>query len=74
MRKWLEQRNGCMAKAGDEEMTFVLLSRDECAPSVIVFWAHERIRMGKNQWHDEQIVEALECARIMERERGYHKP
>jgi hypothetical protein len=74
VRKHEELVYGCMGKAGDKEMTFVLLSRDDSAPSVIAFWAHERVRLGKNQWGDAQIVEALECAATMLLERGEHKP
>lgn len=73
MRKIEELRNGCMAKAEEGEMTFVLLSRDVCAAETIRFWAHRRIVSGKNQLGDPQIVEALNCARIMEVEKGTHK-
>ena len=68
MRKANELILGCMAKAGDREMTFVLLSRDRCAPAVIRFWVSERCRLGLNCDDDEQIIEALRCADTMERE------
>lgn len=73
MRKVMELNRGCMAKAGNMEMTFVLLSRDESAPAVIAFWCQERVRLGKNQWHDDQIIEALQCARTMLAEKDGHK-
>jgi len=71
MRKRDELNNpaGCMARARDDEMTFVLLGRDAAAPAAIRAWVAERIRLGKNRPDDPQIVEAEECARIMEAER-----
>ncbi len=60
---------GCMAKARDDEMTFVLLGRDAAAPVAIRAWAMERIRLGKNRPDDPKILEAVECARVMEAER-----
>lgn len=71
MRKWEEmwKPESCMNRAADDEMTFVLLGRDAAAPSVIRFWAGERVRRGTNEWSDAQIVEALECANRMESER-----
>jgi hypothetical protein len=69
MRKRDELTKGCMAKAGDDEMTFVLLARDEDAPDTIRDWIRRRIARGKNQPGDAKLVEAEECARVMERER-----
>jgi len=69
MRKRDELTDGCMAKALDDEMTFVLLGRDTAAPVAIRAWIAERIRTGKNQPGDPKLVEAEECARIMEAER-----
>lgn len=57
-----------MQHAHAEEMVFVLLSRDAAAPVAIRAWVAERIRLGKNTDSDQQIVEALECARVMETE------
>lgn len=70
MRKFLElrHRESCLARAGDDEMLFVLLSRDKAAPATIRYWVSERCRTGLNCDNDPQIVEALECARIMELE------
>ena len=51
-------------------MTFVLLSRDPAAPKAIRYWVHERIRLGKNQPGDPQMVEALECAKTMDQQRA----
>lgn len=52
-----------MSKAKDDEMTFVLLGRDEAAPAAIHAWVKERINLGKNKPGDVQIVEALVQAR-----------
>ncbi len=70
MRKRDELTNpaGCMFRARDDEMTFVLLGRDKAAPVAIRAWIAERIRLGKNQPGDAQIVEAEQCARTMESE------
>lgn len=56
----------CMSRACDDEMTFVLLARDIASPSTIRFWIAERIRLGKNTAGDKQLVEAENCAKIME--------
>ena len=69
MRKRDELTKGCMARAGWDEMTFVLLGRDAAAPVAIRAWVAERVRIGKNRADDAQIVEALQCADMMERER-----
>lgn len=58
----------CMSHAHPEEMVFVLLSRDAAAPIAIRAWVAERLRLGKNVETDDQIVEALACARTMETE------
>lgn len=70
MRKLRElQSNGCLGKAADDEMIFVLLARDAAAPVAILAWVEERIRIGKNKRDDAQIIEAIGCAKIMEEER-----
>ena len=65
----LTDPNSCMSRAKDDEMTFVLLGRDSAAPWAIRWWVEEGVRQGKNCYADAQIVEALECADTMERER-----
>jgi hypothetical protein len=64
----LSRSDTCTAHAHPEEMLFVLLGRDAAAPAAIRAWVGERLRLGKNTPHDEQIKEALECARTMEAE------
>lgn len=66
MLKRDELLHGCMAKAKDDEITFVLLGRDVSAPATIRFWCEQRVRCGKNTWDDKQITEALMCAEHME--------
>lgn len=67
-RKFIELKIGCMAKAHDDEPTFVLLARDKVAPDVVREWCRLRCLHGKNQVKDAQIQEALELANLMEKE------
>lgn len=64
-REELSNPRSCMSRAGDDEMTFVLLSRDTAAPFAIRAWVSERVRSGKNRSDDEQILEAEHCANYM---------
>ena len=68
-RDELTNPNGCMFRARDDEMTFVLLARDEDAPGTIRDWIARRIKSGKNKPGDPQMLEAERCAQIMENER-----
>lgn len=62
----LTDPTSCMSRADDDEMTFVLLSRDAAAPTAIRAWIKERIRLEKNAVNDDQIQEAERCALAME--------
>jgi hypothetical protein len=62
----LEDPGSCLNKARENELLFVLLGRDRCAPETIRFWASMRIASRKNQPGDRQIEEALKCADAME--------
>mgnify|MGYP003579755805 CR=1 FL=1 len=64
----LSKEHACMQRAHAEEMVFVLLSRDAAAPVAIRAWIAERLRLGQNTETDAQIVDARECAQIMEKE------
>lgn len=64
----------CMSRAEDDEMTFVLLARDEAAPDAIQSWAAKRVSLGKNKLSDPQIQEALKCAFDMIEWRERHRP
>lgn len=68
-RDELEYSESCLNKARDDERLFVLLARDPAAPVAIRAWVKERIRLGKNVPDDAQVIEALDCADRMERER-----
>lgn len=68
-RDEIEYAESCLNKARDSERLFVLLARDAAAPVAIRAWVAERLRLDKNKADDPQIVEALECARLMEIER-----
>ena len=69
-RDEIANQNSCLNKALDGERLFVMLARDEAAPVAIRAWVNERLRLGKNAPDDDQIVEALDCARRMEEECG----
>ena len=70
MRKRDELTNpaSCMSRAKDDEQTFVLLGRDTAAPAAVRSWIEERIRLGKNQRTDSQIVEAEDWIKSVETE------
>ena len=57
-RDELTDPRSCLSRARDDEWTFVLLGRDRAAPVAVRAWIEERIRLGKNQRDDPQIVEA----------------
>lgn len=65
----------CLSKARDDEMLFVLISRDEAAPDTIMDWCRRRVFLGKNKRDDPQIIEAIACAERMrhqrKKDRGY---
>jgi hypothetical protein len=62
----MEQVDSCLNCANVDEYVFVLLARDECAPVAIRAWIAERIRTGKNEPGDAQIIEAEYNAAAME--------
>lgn len=61
-------RESCLSKAEIDEMIFVLLGRDAAAPHAIREWCKKRIELRKNSPFDPQIIEAIRCAEIMEKE------
>lgn len=71
MRRTEELKNphSCINKAHESEMVFVLLARDPVAPILIREWVKMRVAIGKNKPDDAQILEALQCADTMEKER-----
>lgn len=56
----------CWNKAREDERMFILLERDLTAPVIIRAWVTERLRVGLNTATDKQILEALQCADLME--------
>jgi hypothetical protein len=64
-REELANPNSCLNRAKDDEMVFVLLGRDPAARIAIHAWVAERLRLGKNNSSDPQIVEALQVATAM---------
>jgi hypothetical protein len=52
----------CLRRGGDNELIFVMLSRDRAAPHAIHTWANERVRLGLNTDKDAQIIEARALA------------
>lgn len=69
-RDEIEYSESCFNKAHADERLFILLARDPAAPATIRAWVTERIRLGKNLIDDEIIIDALDCAARMERERA----
>jgi len=69
--KLQELRNGCFARAMDDEPMFVLLARDPGAPALVRAWCDQReqeISEGKRPASDlAQVQEARGCAERMER-------
>jgi len=65
-----ELRDGCFARAMDDEPMFVLLARDARAPVMVRAWATQRkadISMGRKPASDMAVVEeAFACAEKME--------
>jgi hypothetical protein len=51
--------NSCLNRAKDDEIVFTLLGRDKSAPVAIRAWINDRIRTGKNNHNDPQILNAL---------------
>ena len=57
-REEINDPNSCLNKAKEDEMIFVLLGRDEGAVAAVLAWINMRIKLGKNNPRDAQIVEA----------------
>ena len=55
----LSDPTSCLNRAKEDELVFVLLSRDPAAPAAIRAWVAERLQMGKNTVHDAQNQEAI---------------
>lgn len=64
----IQDPNSCWNRARHDEEVFPLLGRDIAKPATLRFWAQTRIKLGKNQHSDEQISDALNLAKTLERE------
>ena len=68
--KLQELRDGCFARAMDDEPMFVLLARDQSAPQGARDWADRReaeVKAGRKPASDMvQVQEARQCADRME--------
>ncbi len=69
-RQELTDPTSCMSRAREDEMTFVLLGRDRAAPIAVRAWIKERIRSGKNNWDDPQMIEARQWIETVESEQA----
>ncbi len=61
---------GCFAKAGNNEMLFVLRAQDKTAPKVILHW----IAKNFEDTPDEKLREAFECALEMKKHHSRKNP
>ena len=52
---------GCLAKAADDEMLFILRAQDKSAPKAVLYWIIENLGHAP----DEKLREAFEAALAM---------
>lgn len=69
-RDELANPDSCLNRAADDEMIFVLRSHDVTFSETVRGWVLARMRRGKNEHDDPQLVEAREAARAVEVTRG----
>lgn len=62
--KAIERKNGCFAKAFEDEVLFVLRAKDLLAPGIVREWAKRAEQSGAHE--PEKITEARRCADAME--------
>lgn len=65
----LDNKYSCLNRAYDNELVFVLLARDEKAPTTIRYWCAARVSDGKNKSTDAEIQSAYRIADEMEKQR-----
>lgn len=51
--------NSCLNKAADDELLFVLRSKDPAMAETVRFWVSERVSLGLNEPDDDKIKSAL---------------
>jgi hypothetical protein len=66
----ITKQYSCLNKAKSNELVFVLLGRDAAAPTAIRAWVERRIQIGLNEPGDAEVIEALDVADKMDRERN----
>lgn len=59
--------DSCWNKAQDDEIVFVLRSRDKAMAATIRGWAEMRVKLGLNAENDPKILEALAIAAVVDR-------
>ncbi len=64
-----EGAKGCLAKAKDDEMLFVLRAQDITSPIVVLEW----MKLNFNTCPTEKLREAFECALEMKNQPGKRK-
>lgn len=60
-----EGAKGCLGKAKDDEMLFILRAQDESAPKVVLHWIAKNFENAS----EDKLREAFECALKM---KGWH--
>lgn len=66
----LDNKQSCLNRAHEQEIVFVLLARDQCAPTTIRYWCAARMNAGKNKATDAEIQQAYAQADAMEQQRA----
>lgn len=68
----INNENSCLNKARGYEGIFVLRAKDPAAPAAILAWIKARIQLDLNQAGDAKLIEAENCALLMDMQRNYH--
>lgn len=61
---------GCLAKAGEDEMLFILRAQDCSSPQVIIEW----MKINFHHLPEAKLREAFECAMEMRKYKGTKTP
>ncbi len=65
-----ENAKGCLAKAGDDEMLFILRAQDVTSPMVILEW----MKINFGSLPESKLREAFECALEMRKHKNTKSP
>ncbi len=66
----MQSSSGCLAKAKDDEMLFILRAQDETAPKVVLHWIAKNFDTAP----EDKLREAFECAMEMKKYPKRKKP